>query len=183
MTLRPRAAPARRMAPFAVAVAFAALATEAGAASPSGFTHGVSNADLVAAAMGTPLRLIDYGMDNCRNDRTVSTWLGELTGSEAKGIRWSGGPCVLVEADSPMDSGSAWCARAEISLAHPRDRQDRPMIEIFFDAPRGGKPGAAYAFRGLIEDAGYLRFRQDFEAVWLERFPATADRVRCSDDQ
>jgi hypothetical protein len=165
---------------FMLAALWFALA--APALAQPGSTHGVANAALVAAAKATPLKLIDYDQDLCRNDRTVAAWLRELTGDEAREIVWTGGPCQLVDSRSGLDAGGAWCAQATIQLKHPRGRADRPMVEIFFDKPAGGRPGPAYAFRGDIADAGLLRFRRDFEAAWLERFPATAKVVACPDD-
>jgi hypothetical protein len=148
----------------------------------AGYTHGVANSALVAAAKATPLKLIDYDEVLCRNDRTVEAWLKELTGDEARKIVWTGGSCELANNLNPMDSGSAWCAQATIKLRHPRNRHDQPMVEIYFDTPTHGRPSPAYAFRAMIDDIGLLRFRSEFEASWLERFPATTDRIKCPDD-
>lgn len=158
----------------------ATLALAGPAQARPGFTKGVANADLVAAAKATPLRLIDYGEALCRNDRTVAAWLTQLTGAAARAIAWTGGPCQLVH-EGGIDSGSDWCAQATISLRHPEGRDDAPMIEIFFDRPVHGRPSPAYAFRATLGEEGMIRFRRDFESAWRERFPQTPPAV-CSDD-
>ena len=151
------------------------------AKTPPARTGGVADADLIAAAKAAPLKLIDYDETLCRNDRTVAAWLKELTGAEARAIVWTGGPCELVDELNPIDSGGTWCAQASIVLKRPKDRHDRPMVEIFFDEPKAGRPGPAYAFRADIDDVGLLRFRQDFENAWVERFPASAKAIDCPD--
>jgi hypothetical protein len=148
-----------------------------------GYTHGVANAALVAAAKATPLKLIDYDQNRCRNDRTVQAWLKELTAGAARAIAWTGGACELVDSRNPIDSGSDWCAQARILLKHPHGRHDTPMVEIYFDTPTRGKPSPAYAFRGdMADDGGPIRFREDFETGWLARFPANTNTIRCPDD-
>ena len=61
------------------------------------------------------------------------------------------------------------------------------MIEIFFEKPVRGRPGKAYAFRGVVPDRNgdieIIRFRRDFEAAWAERFPETSFVVRCPGDE
>jgi hypothetical protein len=72
-----------------------------------------------------------------------------------------------------------------VRLKHPRQRGDTPMIELFIDDPKGGKPGPVYAFRGMFgTDAGgdLTRARKEFEAEWRERFKATPPPP-CTDDQ
>ena len=155
-----------------------ALVTAPAAAKP-GYTHGVADAVLVAAAKATPLKLIDYDQVLCRNDRTVEAWLKELTAGEARSIVWTGGACELNDPNNPIDSGSDWCAEATIHLKHPRSRNDQPVIEIYFDTPKHGRPSPAYAFRGVIDDEGLVRFRGDFEGAWLERFPANRKTIVC----
>jgi len=148
----------------------ATLAPVAHAASSA--TKGVANAALAQAARTTPVKAIDYDRERC-DDRTVEQWLTELAGVEARAIRWTGGPCQLV--GPGMDSGSSSCGQATITLAHPKSRDDRPIIEVFFEAPVQGRPGRAYAFRGTMEASDGLdlsRFRQDFEADWTSRFAA-----------
>ena len=54
-----------------ILLAAVALAVPAGAAAKAGYTKGVANAALVAAARSAPLRAIDYGEDLCQNSRTV----------------------------------------------------------------------------------------------------------------
>jgi hypothetical protein len=162
-------------------LAVAALSTGAAVAKGRpGYTKGVADTALIAAAKATPLKLIDYDQDLCRNDRTVATWLKELTAGDARAIVWTGGGCDLVDAN-PIDSGSDWCAQATILLKHPKGRSDKPVVEIYFDKPTHGRPSPAYAFRGITEDGGLQRFRQDFESDWLARFPANAKAIRCPD--
>jgi hypothetical protein len=145
-----------------------------------GYTHGVADTALIAAAKATPLKLIDYDEVLCRNDRTVAEWLKELTAGDARAIVWTAGGCDLVDAN-PIDSGSDWCAQATILLRRPKDRSDKPVVEIYFDKPAHGRPSPAYAFRGITEDQGLQRFRQDFESDWLGRFPADAKVIQCPD--
>jgi hypothetical protein len=164
----------------AIALGFLAV-TALGAAPVAarvGYTHGVADAALVAAAKATPLKLIDYDQVLCRNDRTVAAWLKALTAGDARAIVWTGGACALVDTN-PIDSGSDWCAQAAILLKHPKDRSDKPTVEIYFDKPTGGRPSPAYAFRAMTEADGLIRFRQDFETSWLERFPANAKAIQC----
>jgi len=145
-----------------------------------GYTDGVADRALVAAAKATPLKLIDYDQDLCRNDRTVAAWLKELTAGDARAIVWTGGGCDLADAN-PIDSGSKWCAQATILLKHPKNRSDKPIVEIYFDTPTHGRPSPAYAFRAITEDQGLERFRRDFESDWLARFPANAETIECPD--
>jgi hypothetical protein len=158
----------------------AALATAPAMARP-GYTHGVADAALIAAAKATPLKLIDYDQVLCRNDRPVEAWLKELTAGEARSIVWTGGACELNNDLNPIDSGSDWCAQATIHLKHPHNRGDQPIVEIYFDTPKHGRPSPAYAFRGIIDTEGLIRFRGDFEAAWLERFPANTKTIACPD--
>ena len=82
--------------------------------------------------------------------------------------------------------GPSAASPATIALAHPKDRKDSPIVEIYFEKPDQGRPGKAYAFRGTMvtRDGGpdYVRFRKDFEAVWEERFPAPPAKPRCKDE-
>ena len=108
-----------------------------------------------------------------------------LTGRDSRSINWTAGKCQLVNKLNPLDAGGSWCAQATISLIHPRDREDKPIIEIYLEDPKGGHPGAAYAFRSFMmtRDGSwdYLRFRKDFEAEWRERFPSGASPPACED--
>jgi hypothetical protein len=162
-----------------IAVA-AFLSGSAGAKDRPGYTKGVADAALIAAARATPLKLIDYDQVLCRNDRTIAAWLKDLTAGEARAIVWTGGGCELVD-QNPIDSGSDWCAQATILLKHPKDRDDKPIVEIYFDKPSHGRPSPAYAFRAMTGDAGLERSRQDFETDWLARFPANAKKIQCPD--
>ncbi|MBS0409238.1 MAG: hypothetical protein JSR86_04935 [Proteobacteria bacterium] len=137
-----------------------------------GMTKGVANAVLAAKARSTPVKAVDYNEDRC-DPRSVEQWLKALTGANARSIAWTGGPCQIV--GMGIDGGSSWCAQATITLAHPKSRRDQPMIEIFFERPVHGRPGAAYAFRGAMTAADgedTSRFRKDFEADWTSRFAA-----------
>jgi hypothetical protein len=170
-----RRLPAPGLIAAGVLLAGAALAKD-----PPGYTKGVADAALIAAAKATPLKLIDYNNDLCRNDRTVAAWLKELTAGEARAIVWTGGGCELVD-QNPIDSGSDWCAQATILLRRPKDGDDKPVVEIYFDKPTHGRPSPAYAFRAITEDGGLERVRQEFENDWLARFPANAKTIQCPD--
>ena len=139
-----------------------------------GRARGVSGAALAAAGRKATLQSIDYDEVHCEQGRTVDAWLHALAGANAKSIDWSGGPCDVDNGLTPLDAGSPWCAQATIRLAHPRDKRDAPMIELYFEEPRRGHPGRAFAFRGLIQTRGggwdLTRMRHDFEAEWVDRF-------------
>jgi hypothetical protein len=148
----------------------------------------VSKAALVEAGRRATLKLIDYGNDYCDGAITVEEWLKALVGKQARSTSWTGGQCVLVNDLRPGIDASSWpyCAQATVALVHPKDKDDTPIIEIYFEKPVQGRPGAAYAFRGVMEtrDDGpdYIRFRKDFEAVWDERFPPDPAMQRCRND-
>jgi hypothetical protein len=149
----------------------------------SGTTRGVANAALVAAAKASPLSLVDNGESYCDGDVTVAAWLTDLTQGQAKSISWTGGPCELANSLNPIDSGGSYCAQATITLAHPKNRQDTPEIEIYLEDPKGGRPGPAYAFRSMFDPGDgldYERERRTFDAQWRERFPDTPPRA-CQD--
>jgi hypothetical protein len=168
---------------FAAGFALGVGVTPDPALAKAGFTKGVANTALVAAAKATPLKLIDYDEERCRNTRSVAQWLAELTSVRAKSIVWTGGPCQLV-AEGGIDSGSDWCAQATILLKRPKDRHDRPMVEIFFDKPSQGRPSKAYAFRAFMgQEDGMLRFRKEFEDSWTERFPEAKAVTQCPGDE
>ena len=149
----------------------------------------VSEAALEAAGRQATLDLIDYGSTYCDRETTVEEWLKALVGKQARSINWSGGQCVLVNDMRPGIDASEWayCAQAEIRLVSPKEKDDTPMIEIYLEKPKGGRPGVAYAFRGVMmtRDDGwdYIRFRKDFEALWDERFPSEERTTqRCKDE-
>ncbi len=147
-----------------------------------------TEAALAAAGRATPLKLIDYGTAYCDGATTVEAWLKALVGKHAREIGWTGGQCVLVNDMRPGIDASSWayCAQATVTLAHPGDKDDTPMIEIYFEKSEHGRPGAAYAFRGVLVtrdgNADYIRFRKDFEAEWNERFPPEVNSPRCKDE-
>jgi hypothetical protein len=148
----------------------------------------VTSTALVTAARQTPVKMIDYGEDRCDGDTTVEAWLSSLVAKEARTITWTGGKCVLVNDMRPGIDASSWpyCAQATVTLNKPKNRKDQPIVEIYFEKPDKGRPGKAYAFRGVMEtrDDGpdYIRFRRDFEAVWDERFPTPSAQPRCKDE-
>jgi hypothetical protein len=147
-----------------------------------------AEAALAAAGRATLLKLIDYGTDYCDGLMTAETWLKALVGRQARGISWTGGQCMLVNDMRPGIDASSWayCAQATVTLAQPKNKDDTPMIEIYFEKPAHGRVGAAYAFRGVLEtrdgDPDYIRFRKDFEAEWNERFPPGTSSPRCKDE-
>ena len=170
---------------LAATVALASLASLPLAAQPA---SRVSKEELATAGRQATLKLIDYGSDYCDSATTVEAWLKALVGRRARTITWTGGDCVLVHNMRPGIDASEWpyCAQARVILAHPMDRKDLPIIEIYLEKPRHGRPGQAYAFRGTMQtrDGGpeYIRFRKDFEGLWNERFPPGTDVARCKDD-
>lgn len=166
-------------------LAVAAVAGPTLAAGHGGMTKGVANSALVAAGRQTRLKAIDYDQVHCDADLTLEAWLKTLTGANVRSIAWSGGRCELANDIGPLDSGSDWCAQAEITLAHPQDRDDTATVEVYFEKPIHGQPGPAYAFRGLMVTADgpdYTRFRKDFQAEWIQRFGAPAGACRDPDD-
>ena len=138
---------------------------------------------LIAAAKATPVRAIDYDDDRC-DDRTVSRWLADLTVRDARAVSWTAGRCQIV--GPGIDAGSHWCAQAHVILVRPKGRADEPIVEVFFERPKAGRPGKAYAFRGLMKAADGLdmsRFRRDFEYDWTSRFkPQPGAIVDCQKD-
>jgi len=129
-------------------------------------------ARLIAAAKATPVRAIDYDDDRC-DDRTVSRWLADLTGPNARAINWTAGRCQIV--GPGIDAGGEWCVQGMVTLKRPRGRSDEPVVEVYFERPSHGRPGKAYAFRGLMRAADGIdmsRFRKDFEYDWTSRFKA-----------
>jgi hypothetical protein len=158
-----------------VALVVVCAACSAAAAHPA-TTHGLPNALLIAAAKAAPLRLIDSLEAYCDGATPIASWLTRLTASEAQRIAWSAGPCELVDNLNPLDAGGSYCVQAEVILKRPKNRRDRPELEFFLEDPKGGRPGAVYAFRAMFDSndgPDYSRFRRDFEAEWRARFPAT----------
>ena len=158
-------------------IGLAALGGSALAAGHKGGARGVSDAALAAAGRQTPVKAIDYDQVYCDADVSVEAWLKTLTGANARSIDWSGGRCELANDLNPIDSRSDWCAQANITLAHPKGRDDTATVELYFEKPVKGRPGPAYAFRGVMVTADgpdYSRFRRDFQAEWTQRFGAPA---------
>ena len=165
------------------AAAFLAVSLLAGAAA----AQTVPPAALAEAGRTARLEAIDYGEKFCDADLRVEDWLKQLTGKDAKRIVWSGGACQIVGIGPGIDAQShPWCAHAEIQLSRPRKRDDVPIIEVFLERPRQGKPGPAYAFRGImmtVDGPDMIRFRRDFASAWRERFPKPAGTKDCHDDE
>jgi hypothetical protein len=162
-----------------------AIAPAAQARSRPATTHGISNAALIAAAKAAPLKLIDALEIYCDTDTSIGAWLKRLTAGESRSIAWTAGGCDLVNDLNPIDAGGSYCVQATLTLGHPKDRHDRPEIEIYLEDPKGGKPGAVYAFRAMFDGndgPDYIRFRKDFEAEWRDRFK-DAPPPACADDQ
>ncbi len=144
-------------------------------AGPALGQQGVSPAAMIAAGKNARLADIDYGEKHCDGDLRVEDWLKQLTGRNAKRIMWVGGKCEIVGIGPGIDAQShPWCARAEIELARPQGRNDVMLAEIFLERPRNGKPGPAYAFRGIVmtkDGPDMVRRHTEFAAGWRERFP------------
>ena len=156
-----------------VALAFVFLALAAQSSAARGRAGAVSTAALAAAGKRTTLQSIDYDEVHCEGERTVDAWLRSLAGRNARNVQWSGGACQLAGDLETSDSSDAWCAQATVRLARPLAKDDAPMVEIYFDQPRRGRPGRAFAFRGAIktrEGWDITRYRRDFEAEWVDRF-------------
>jgi hypothetical protein len=128
---------------FAIPTLVLVFATPlAAAAEPA---QSVSDAALANAGRQATLKMIDYGTDYCDGAVTVEAWHKALVGPQARSIAWSGGQCVLVNDMRPGIDASSWpyCAQATITLVHPKDRGDRPLVEIYLEKPSHGRPGAA----------------------------------------
>ena len=143
----------------------------------------VASSALIGAAKRATLSQIDYTRSNCHDDRSVEAWLASVVGTSARSIKWSGGACALVNKDNPIDAGTNWCARAEIA---PKRRGDSAKIEVFFEAPKRGRPGAPFAFRTIVKNKDgwdYMRDTSAFAANWRETYapeqPAPAPYKDC----
>jgi hypothetical protein len=161
------------------ALSLLALAPGLAAAKPAY----MPDAMLIAAAKAAPLKQIDALETYCDGETSIGDWLKALTAGEARRIAWTAGRCGLVNDLNPNDAGGDYCAQATLTLNHPKNRRDRPEIEIYLEDPKGGKPGAVYAFRAMFDGAGgpdYIRFRMDFESEWRERFKNAPPP--CTDD-
>jgi hypothetical protein len=162
------------------ALSLLALAPRLAAAKPAY----MPDAMLIAAAKAAPLKQIDALETYCDGETLIGDWLKALTAGEARRIAWTAGRCELVNKLNPLDEGGGYCAQATLTLIHPKNRRDRPELEIYLEDPKGGKPGAAYAFRAMFDGADgpdYIRFRIDFESAWRERFK-DAPPPPCTDD-
>jgi len=152
-----------RFRTIAVFVLVSALAGTATAASRS-----PSPADLIRAAKAARLSDIDFARKSCGDHRTVEQWLKQTTGRSVRSIRWTGGACTIVNKDNPRDAGTKWCARADVT---PRAGDIPATVEVFFDRPRHGRPGRAFAFRAVVQTKdGWDTMRETsaFEANWGE---------------
>jgi hypothetical protein len=150
------------------------VAVSAGAATKAankGNTQHVPAADLAAAAKTTMLSEINYDRELCDADRSVEDWLKAVVGDTAERITWRGGSCDLANNLNPLDAGSKWCGGATIvPKGHPKEPAE---IEVYFDKPVHGKPGKAYAFRGVnydVDGLDYKRFFGDFEYGYRQKY-------------
>ena len=135
-------------------------AVAAGKAAKKGVPRGVAPAALIAAAKAAMLSEIDYGRELCDGDRNVETWLNDVVGETAATIEWRGGACELTNDLNPLDAGSDWCGGATIV---PKGHAKEPAaIEVYFEKPVNGKPGKAYAFRGVNYDVDGLDYKRDW---------------------
>jgi hypothetical protein len=136
-----------------------AVAAEKTKVAKSG-THGVSSAALIAAAKSAMLSEVNYGRELCDGDRDMETWLKDVVGETAASVEWRGGACELTNELNPLDAGSDWCGGAlVIPKGHPKEPA---VIEIYFEKPAAGKPGKAYAFRGVNYDVDGLDYKRDW---------------------
>ena len=160
------------------------LATPAlAAAKPARKTPQITAAVLIATAKAAPLRLIDALETYCDGKLRIDDWLRGLTAGETRRIAWTAGTCELVNDLSPLDAGGSYCVQATLTLIHPKNRRDRPEIEIYLEDPKRGGPGAVYAFRASFDSndgPDYIRFRKDFESEWRDRFKR-APPAACQD--
>jgi hypothetical protein len=132
----------------------------------------VSPAALIAAAKAATLARVDYSREACRETPQVGLWLETVVRSAAKTITWSGGRCRLINEHNPLDAGTRWCAQAEIK---PKRGGEPATIEVYFEAPRRGRPGAAFAFRAVVHTKDgwdYMRETRAFEDNWRETYAA-----------
>lgn len=160
------------------------LASAAATPAHAAMFRGVPRTALIAAAKSAPLKLIDPEETYCDADTSVADWLKQLTGPQVRRVAWTAGSCDLVNDINPLDAGGSYCVQATLTLKHPKNRRDAPELEIYLEDPKGGKLGAAYAFRAMFDSndgPDYMRFRRDFEAEWRDRFK-DAPTPPCTDD-
>ena len=139
---------------------------------------------LIAEAQAAPLKLIDALQTYCDTDTPIAVWLTQLTGRETRSVAWTAGKCELVNDLNPLDAGGDYCVQATLRLRRPKSRDDAPVIEIYIDDPKAGKPGPVYAFRAMfhaLDGPDYIRFRKDFDTEWRWRFENTPPPP-CTDD-
>ena len=142
-----------------------ALAAQAAAA-----TRSLKPADLIKAAKAASASDIDERKKSCDDDRNVEKWLKETVGSSARSIKWSAGRCKLTNKHNPIDAGTDWCARAEIA---PRKCGPPATIEVYFDKPKNGQPGQAFAFHASVrtkEGWDTTREISAFEVNWAQTY-------------
>jgi len=130
-----------------------------------------SPAALIAAAQSASISEVDYTRSNCGDNRRIGDWLKHVLDATAKSIIWSAGTCQLVTENNPNDSGaSASCAQAMIT---PKQGGEPATIEIFFEAPRNGRPGKPFAFRAAVHTKDgwdYMRDTRAFQVNWRETY-------------
>jgi hypothetical protein len=77
----------------------------------------------------------------------------------------------VVPANSPTSRIQS--TPAPTGARKPRSRPDKATIEIYFEAPKQGKPGAAFAFRGIVNTKDgwdYVRDTAAFAVNWRETY-------------
>jgi len=125
---------------------------------------------LIAAARAATLSQIDDRRKYCEDDRSIKQWLAQVTSATARSIRWQGGRCALARPENAIDAGTKWCAHAVIA---PKRRGKAATIEIYFEKPARGRPGAAFAFRSNVftrDGWDYSRDTRGFEFNWRNTF-------------
>lgn len=141
----------------------------------------IAPAALIAAAKSVLINQIDYARRDCRDTLNVEAWLRSVVGPSAKSIAWSGGACKLANKQNPIDAGTDWCAQAEIA---PKQGGDMATVEIYFEKPKQGRPGEAFAFRGIVNTKDgwdYVRDTAAFAADWRATY-APDESNPASDD-
>lgn len=127
----------------------------------------VSNAAQGQAAREARLDQIDDFRKRCGDTRRAENWLKDVIGDTAKSIAWSGGRRQLVNPQNPLDAGSGSCGQAVIA-----PRQGKPAtIEVFFEKPVKGGPGAPSAFRAIADTKDgpdYMRETFAFAVNWKQ---------------
>jgi len=142
---------------------------------PMSVAQAASPADLVRVAKQAKLSDIDQRRKACGDERTVAAWIKAAFAPSSKPAVWSGGRCILTFKERPRDIGTGWCAHAHIT---PKRGGRASTIEIYFEPPKAGKLGKAFAFRSLLRTKhgpDYGRDSVAFETNWGEAYVAKYD--------